>query len=460
MERGRRPPRDARLSALRAPRIALCVALAAAAALAGCGGGGGEPPGQKVAVRVDRAHVVTRSRMRVGITHTEFSLDVPASRAAIARGRAVASRVAGVQNQHIYGWGASNPEPRPGVYDWRSLDRRVALMRSLPGTPVITLCCAPDWMTRLGRTGSTYPNLPPTAAHVADFARLATAVARRYPSIRHFIVWNELKGYYSRRLRNWDAAAYAQLYNATYDALKAVNPAIRVGGPYIVLAGTGSGHAAAHTTWATADPIIARDRRFLRRWLRLAHGVDFLAIDRSLVSPTHDPNRYPRSVLIGLTHWFGDVVRELSAMSPAPVWYAESYIHPESGGRFAQAAEASMLAQELRGGAAVSLRWGPQATGPSSERRNAEALWSDPRRPGGGRPLPLAAIYALFRATFPPGTPIVASRSSSPGVETLASTRTVLLINKLPRPVSVTLPGARVALPGYGVRVVPLGKGA
>ncbi len=438
---------------------AVAVGLAACLGPAACSDGGTPPPGPSVNVRVDTSHVVMRSRLALGITHTEESLDVPAPANRIARARRVAAGIATVQNQHIYGWGALNPEPRPSELRWASLDRRVALMRSLPGTRVITLCCAPDWMTRLGRATTTYPNLPPTSGHVADFARLAVAVARRYPDVRHFIVWNELKGFYSRRLGNWDVVAYARLYNAVYDALKRVDPRIRVGGPYIVLQGTGSGAAAQRRTRGTEDPIVGRDRAFLRRWLALAHGVDFLTIDRSLVSPSHDPNRYPHDEQLRLTHWFGDIVTELRTITPAPVWYAENYIHPDTVGPFVDAAEASMLLHELRAGAAVSLRWRPQAVGPAGRVANAEALWADPRRPGGGRPLSVAAVYAAFRDHFPPGTAIVAARAGAPDLEVLASRRVALLVNARRTPVTAALGGRRIAMPGFGVRVVPLAPG-
>lgn len=457
-------PRGSLLTPRRRGAGALAVLAAAAvlpAALAGCGGSGPSPSagGPVVAVRIDTSRVVMRSRLALGITHTELSLDAPAPPARIAMARRLAASLARVQNQQIYGWGATNPEPRPGVFAWSSLDRRVELMRSLPGTPVITLCCAPDWMTRLARASTTYPNLPPTPSHVADFAQLAARIARRYPDIRHFIVWNELKGYYSRRLRNWDAVAYTRLYNATYDALKAVNPRIQVGGPYIVLQGTGSGAAAGRRTWGTADPIIRRDRAFLRRWFALAHGADFLTIDRSLVSPSHDPNRYPKRVLIGLTHWFGDIVEQLRRMTRLPIWYVENYIHPDAAGRFVDAATASMLLHELRAGVAVSLRWRPQASGPSGDAANAEALWADPRRPGGGRPLPEAAVYAAFDRHFPPGTPIVAAATGSPALEVLASQRAALLVNTRPSALVALVSGRRIPIPGYGVRVVALRPG-
>ncbi|GAA2924093.1 hypothetical protein GCM10020221_20110 [Streptomyces thioluteus] len=40
------------------------------------------------------------------------------------------------------GWGAENPEPAPGRYDFESLDERVALMRATGAVPVLT-CAAP-----------------------------------------------------------------------------------------------------------------------------------------------------------------------------------------------------------------------------------------------------------------------------------------------------------------------------
>jgi hypothetical protein len=92
------------------------------------------------------------SRLHVGVTHTQFSAETGG---ALGRRRArclLAARPM-VQNQHLMGWGAGNPEPAPGQYDWGSLDARVDLIRRTDGTPVLTLCCAPDWM-KGGRAGT------------------------------------------------------------------------------------------------------------------------------------------------------------------------------------------------------------------------------------------------------------------------------------------------------------------
>jgi hypothetical protein len=57
--------------------------------------------------------------------------------AAVARARRLLRETATLQNQHVMGFGAGNPEP-PGRFDWSSLDARVALMRATGATPVIT----------------------------------------------------------------------------------------------------------------------------------------------------------------------------------------------------------------------------------------------------------------------------------------------------------------------------------
>lgn len=72
------------------------------------------------------------------------------------------------------GWGASNPEPSPGHDDFVALDRRVALMLRTGATPVLTLCCAPDWM-KGGRPGDT--ECPQQALETAPTPRCAGASA-------------------------------------------------------------------------------------------------------------------------------------------------------------------------------------------------------------------------------------------------------------------------------------------
>ncbi|MFE2447435.1 hypothetical protein ACWDHW_32840 [Streptomyces melanosporofaciens] len=110
-----------------------------------------------------------------GFTHTQYSADQGTD-----SGRKAASALLSghpmPQNQHIMGWGAGNPEPSPGHYDFADLDRRIALMRRTGTAPVLTLCCAPDWMKggEPGRTDWSQKALEtaPTPEHYEDFAAL------------------------------------------------------------------------------------------------------------------------------------------------------------------------------------------------------------------------------------------------------------------------------------------------
>nr|BFE82654.1 hypothetical protein GCM10020093_052550 [Planobispora longispora] len=116
---------------------------------------------------------VTQAWPRWGVTHTEYSADDELPEAVEVAGHLLA-RVPMVQNQHIMGWGAGNPEPAPGKYDFRDLDARVKLMSDSQGVPVITLCCAPDWMkggSEGGPTGASPPWRPRRSARTSTTSR-------------------------------------------------------------------------------------------------------------------------------------------------------------------------------------------------------------------------------------------------------------------------------------------------
>jgi hypothetical protein len=414
------------------------------------GGGSAGSGGGAVRVRVWPRQVVATSRLTLGVTHTQHSLDPWGDPESIVRAERLLS-FAKYQNQHIYGWGAGNPEPQPGVMDWRTLDRRMALIDRLGATPIITLCCAPDWMTRRGTTTSDFPNLPPTPEHYDDFAELARQIAERYPRVRRFMVWNEMKGFWNRSAHNWDFRAYTELYNRVYAALKSVNPNIKVGGPYLVLEGTGAGDAAPASR-VTADPITERDQTVLDYWLDHASGADFVAIDRKLQSK-HDGHHYSRHELLGFTHWFGDVVRQIHERTQLPVVFAEDYFANSTDRRFTAAGLASMLAEEVRAGALLSLRWGPQAERGDRGQSNGQSLFTDTRHPGGGRPLPAQRVYAGIGRWFGRGTDLVQVQSSSRDIGVLATRDRVLLINRTPDVQRVVVEkGTKLRLPPWGVR--------
>jgi hypothetical protein len=222
--------------------------------------------------------------MAIGVTHTQYSADSWRPRVAADRAVDVMRDTVDIQNQALMGWGALNPEPSPGVFDWRSLDQRIGLMRRVQGSVLsITLCGAPDWM-KGGIAGQTrWDDLEkaPTPEHFDDFANLAAQVARRYPDVEYYFVWNELKGFYNPKTNNWDIEKYTQLYNLVYAALKKVRSSIKVGGPYVPMDTWKSRESMSHPStlggqWGTVD---GRSISAVQYWLAHNSGADFIALD-------------------------------------------------------------------------------------------------------------------------------------------------------------------------------------
>ena len=71
---------------------------------------------------------------QVGVTHTQYSADEWRNPTAVARAKAVLKGSVRLQAQALMGWGANNPNPAPGSYDWASFDERMRLIASSGGT--------------------------------------------------------------------------------------------------------------------------------------------------------------------------------------------------------------------------------------------------------------------------------------------------------------------------------------
>jgi hypothetical protein len=381
-----------------------------------------------------------------GFTHTQYSADTGTSSAVRSVQQALARQPL-VQAQAIMGWGAGNPEPSPGVYDFASLDSRIRFIERSGGIPAITLCCAPDWMKggRPGRTDWNELTRAPLPAHDGDFAHLAAVIARRYPEVRYFLVWNEFKGFWSASDNAWDAAGYTDLYNAVYDAVKRADPKAQVGGPYLPMAAapgaTGPGSVARSDpttlsgTWGAVDPRILAAFRY---WLAHAHGGDFIAVDgHADATGAVDP--------FAATEKFAAVTRWIRRQSDLPVWWAEWYVD-ESVTRWPAdqqlAAYTAAMIQLALGGSRAALYWNPTPGDASC----AGCLWTDTTMSGGGRPLPLlTGVLQRFARWFPPGTPL-RHVAAPPGLLVLAQAHAMVAVNTSGSTVAATVAGHRVDL--------------
>ncbi|WP_308250008.1 GH39 family glycosyl hydrolase [Sphaerisporangium fuscum] len=394
---------------------------------------------------------VVQSWPRWGVTHTQYSLDneTPEVR---ARASDLFSRVPMLQNQHIMGWGAGNPEPAPGKYDFRDLDRRVKLMATTRAQPVLTLCCAPDWMKggSEGRTSWSKIEVAPRRDHFDDFAELAATVAKRYPTVTHFMVWNEFKGFWDEAHNNWDVEAYTDLYNRVYDALKKVNPKIQVGGPYIPV----DSHVSTANASELKGPWGVVDRRVLDSvdyWLQHKKGADFIVVDGYSVSSDRGvvPDEFTALKKFStVTAWLRQASGDL------PVWWAEWYVAPDNADWDEQhytAVKTVAMMEFARSGAATALYWSPQRKGGGD---CPGCLWS----PADGQEMPMAGVLSGFTRWFPAGAQLVDVRVSDPRVQVLAVDKQMIMVNTASTPLSVDVDGRRFQLNPYDVKWADRGQ--
>ena len=405
------------------------------------------PPPAVVDVHVDHAKVVMTSLLRVGVTETHESADHwDAKPAAAARGVALTRGVAQLQNTHIQAFGVGVIEPKPGVWDWKSMDKRIAWMRDQKIPIVITLCTAPGWMKTTGGDWDMGSSIKPE--HNKDFAELCVAVAKRYPDVRYFQVWNEFKGYWDKSKNTWDVAGYTAMYNVVYDALKKHDATLKVGGFYLPIAGDGA-KAFGFSGQNTFMPMADNEKALLRYWTANRHGADFVCADKG-IPDYHDKNTYDDDVLMALTPQYEKVTRELHDLSGGlPVWWSEFYSFGRDGRTdLTGASYASAYVHALLGGASTALVWNPNGGELDCY------LYTDVRKPDGGVATEHYVAFKAIAEHFRPGTEIVATTTTSPWVEALASKTSTLLINKWHAPVTLSLDGKLIDLKAYAVQLV------
>ncbi|MFJ3196088.1 xylan 1,4-beta-xylosidase [Streptomyces griseoviridis] len=399
-----------------------------------------------------------------GFTHTQYSADEGDDTATERVDRLVRDARGMPQDQALMGWGADNPEPVKGRYDFGAMDRRIDFIRASGGTPVVTLCCSPDWMKGgkpgVGATDWSQAALEtaPRPEHYADFAALAATVAERYPDVRHFMVWNEFKGFWDDHKARWDYEGYTRLYNLVYRALKKVDKNIMVGGPYLAMDSLDPrAHDASRTVRGSWGAMDQRVLDAFTYWNRHKAGADFVVVDGS--SYTNDDELLPDEFaatdkFTAVGAWVRRQTGEL------PLWWSEYYVEPADGNDERRgwsetrrvAVQAAGLIAMVKGGATSGFYWNPQ------DEKGTDCpgcLWTPTYGSDGGRKLPMFGLLSRFHREFPPGTryrSVPVAADDVPNVRVLADDRTVLVVNTLDRTISAKVDGERFEMQAYGVK--------
>ncbi|HTI14655.1 MAG TPA: hypothetical protein VL461_08825 [Dictyobacter sp.] len=419
-----------------------------------------------IAVNVDLSAPYAVSNFSMGATHTQYSADSWNNPQAVASAQQLLKTALHYQNQHIMGWGTGDPEPSPGVYQWADLDERIQLMRHTNAHIVLTLCCAPGWMRPEGYQDD-WKNLEiaPDATHIQDFAHLAAQVAQRYPDIKYFQVWNELKGMWSTspgatigllKQNRWDYERYTTLYNAVYDAVKHVRPDALIGGPYVVInsnANPSTSNPGPTYAWGTLDQ---RSLDVLSYWLKNKHGADFITIDSNTLNDDQiwkeDEFRSAQK-FADIVHW---IRQQSNGGSTLPIWWAEWYAgHPDSAPHSLAYYNALMASDEIYtilSGSSSLFLWGTQ--GDAEGFALPETLFTDTRNTEGGKATPYYTTSCMLQDYFGPGTQLYKANTSATTITVLASTKKVLLVNHLAIEQKIALNSTVITLQPYEVRLV------
>ncbi|MDA8064274.1 MAG: hypothetical protein M0031_02035 [Thermaerobacter sp.] len=362
---------------------------------------------------------------------------------AVVSARAVmASLPRSYADQAIFGFGAaSDPEPSPGVFNLGDIARRIAMIQAAGDMPVITLVSAPPWMKGPASTGRSLFATPPAPDHYQDFAALAAHVALRFPQVKYFVVWSELRGFWNPATRSWDYRDYTRMYNDVYRAIKRVRPDALVGGPYANMTAyprpVRGAVSTVHGRWGYLDQGMLDAVSY---WLAHKAGADFVAVDgATAVAETGDAGLANPVTAAGQ---YAAVDRWIRARSDLPIWWMESHIQPSRGWTPAQAAAARIatLAEMAGSGASVGMQWQPQEQAGWPD----EGLWTSTLVPGGGQPTPLATLLPKVLPIL--GRSPALMSGEPPGVLVASDGAGILAVNTTDHRVTAEVGGSPLAL--------------
>lgn len=417
------------------------------------------------------------ARFQVGYDYTQKShlpSDAGGNPAAVTSAEQLLRSLGTFQNVALMGWGAGDPEPTPGRYDWASLDSRVDVMAAtVPATErMITLCSAPGWMKVGGSSQEWNMDAAVAPAYFADFAELAAQVAERFdghhkapdgttlPKVDYFDVWNSMKGFWDRTTSTWDVEGYTTLYNDVYTAIKRVRPDALVGGPYAPVgaatASAGSLPSPVSGSFGVVDP---RALDVVTYWLEHKVGAQFLTVEGGPAA-TDESGFASGAYFAAVDRWLrGLDDTTYPGATTLPLFWAEFYpglqsASTEATGAHAVAVDTSNIVDAGLSGARALFLWEMEGTDRGTSPFTGESVWTDTAVAGGGQPTGLFAVLAQLRRAFPPGTTVDATTTTGPVTAWAARHRT-LVVSQSSRPLVVDVDGTDIQMAPYAVTVVP-----
>lgn len=467
---------------------------------------------------VGAASVVSKLILGFTAQHTESNADFDATT------KGFMNEALSTLNTHMIGFGATvSQASADGTvgYDFTSLDQRFGYpaqsngwCSTLPANELcVTLCgCRPYQRSDpvgaytanpLGTPTNTeltvqFQYIPPwinlgdtTSSHygklymyVADCA----AIAARYPHVKYFQVWNELKGFYSASLGRWWYEGYTRMFNQVAAAIHAARPDAKVIGPYPVGGSFGwdqtqkwadgqGGRATLNGPWGYANQQILDVFTY---FLSNQVGCDYISYDiRNNNSDYNADNYKPLLSTAAKTwpystsyYWQDDPwdssakIRAFNAWLLArtnlPIWVNEWYgnpvkefdLIPGDGVPLSSSIEKlSVIMRNLfaaiESGTTGLLFWRVTGEG-ATDVANPIALWIKTTKAATVLKDPLAYIKANFSA----GAQLYTVTSNHPDVSGMASATKLILVSRSPLSITIVADGVTRTLAPYDVQFI------
>lgn len=423
--------------------------------------------GSDVSVSVNTGRTIMTSSLELSTTLTHNSFKSAKYQEATDRAKQLLREGIDCIGQFTMDWGAGNTCPSKDNYNFSKLDERVRLIHGLDKKVVLTFCRCPQWMRRDDPQKGV--DAAPRQDMYKEFAHMTADFIRHYDEIGIGVyavnVWSETRGYWSKTLNRWELEDYAVLFNEVYDSIKSVNSSVLVGGPFMHVESSPKGKNMADFS----GNISSSDRKALTAFLDNVRELDFFSIDRNL-KENADNTPYSKDEVLKYTAFNGVVHQETRELlngrfnHDVPVWVVDNQCLKGHYPTDVEAAGlASMYRWHLLGGAAFVDKWQPEDEGSEStdsEQIAPEGMYTHIDSDNGAQPLPTFYVFKAFRDYFPRGTQIVESVSDSEWVETLASKKAVMLINKhsVKHEISINIDGkeSKTVLNGFEVKTIEL----
>lgn len=338
-----------------------------------------------------------------------------------------------IGNQHIISFGASYMQENQGdKLNFDSLDSLVARMENVGGEYMLTLCSAPGWMLVSEPSDNFDPESRPKEEYFDEYAELCAEVAKRYPQVKYFQIWNEFKGFWSSKLNGLDVELYTKFYNMVYNAVKKARPDAIVGGFYGSIQGD---HTDQYGYKYDSSFNPAKDNEYwdnLNTWKSGAEGYDFVCFDYG-IQAYKNYAKLTREQVMNQTRNYRYALERMCKETDKPLVMSEYYgqsrrksdeeVNVEyEGAVFAMIYKNMLLGVEDREYTALFWLESPN---------DIACFFTDTAKADGGQPLPLYDVAYGFSKYFTTGNSIVESTSADESkVEVMASEKKIMVVNK------------------------------